>query len=75
MDVLHKFYNSKKAQVTEEEVQADEQVLLISLKNVLREREKGIDRFNKFFGTNVRVYINEEYQRANIIVNNEGGNE
>lgn len=62
-----KFYNSKKAQVTEEEVQADEQVLLISLKNVLRERERGIDAFNKFFGTNARVYINEEYQRENII--------
>lgn len=62
-----KFYNSKKAQVTEEEVQADEQVLLISLKNVLREREKGIARFNAFFGTSARVYINEEYQRENIL--------
>lgn len=70
-----KFYNSKKAQVTEEEVQADEQVLLISLKNVLRERERGIDAFNKFFGTNAMVYINEEYQRENIISNDEGGNE
>lgn len=65
-----KFYNSKKAQVTEEEVQADEQVLLISLKNVLREREDGIARFNEFFGTNARVYINEEYQRE-IIMNNQ----
>ena len=62
-----KFYNSKKAQVTEIEAQADEQLLLISLKNVLRERERGIERFNKFFGTNARVYINEEYQRENII--------
>ncbi len=68
-----KFYNSKKAQVTEEEVQADEQVLLISLKNVLRERTAGIERFNEFFGTNARVYINEEYQRENIIANNKEG--
>ena len=69
-----KFYNSKKAQVTEEEVQADEQVLLISLKNVLREREKGIEKFNAFFGTNARVYINEEYQRENIIKEEEEKN-
>ena len=58
-----KFQNPKKAQITEEESAADEQILLLSPEIILQERQKGIERFNKFFGTNATVRINPVYNR------------
>ena len=69
-----KFYNSKRAQVSVDEANADEQVLMISLKDVLREREKGLDNFNAFFGTSATVRLNPEYDRTNFN-NVSGGDE
>ena len=54
-------YNPKKAQVTEDEVNSNSQVLLISLKDMLKERQEGVDRVNKMFGLNITVDISEEF--------------
>lgn len=62
-----KSQNPKKAQITEEESSADEQLLLLSPEILLQERRKGVEAFNKFFGTNVRVRINPVYDRKNFI--------
>lgn len=71
-DIGVKMANQKKAQVTENEVESDEQLLLISLDDMLKERKKGIDDFNKFFNTNATVKINPKYNRATFT---RGGNE
>lgn len=67
-----KFQNSKKAQITEDESAADEQLLLINPKNILTVREEGIDEFNKFFGTRAKVKLNPDIDRSNFF---EGGAE
>lgn len=66
-----KFHNTKRAQMSIEEASSDEQVLMISLKDVERERIGGIERFNEFFGTNASVKLNPEFDRANF--SEEGG--
>lgn len=53
----------KKAQLTEDEVTADEQLLLINLDDMLQERRAGLERVNKHFGTNITVKINPAYDR------------
>lgn len=66
-DIGVKFSNQKKAQVSNDEVQSDEQLLLISLDDVLKEREQGVDEFNKFFGTHTSVKLNPKYNRENYV--------
>lgn len=55
----------KKAQLTEDEVTADEQLLLINPIEMLRKRREGLERVNRHFGTNITVRINPEYDRSN----------
>lgn len=65
----------KKAQLTEDEVTADEQLLLINPLDMLHEREEGLDRVNAHFGTNIKVKINPAYDRREVETNdrsNEG---
>lgn len=69
-----KSQNPKKAQVTEEESSADEQLLLLSPEILLQERQKGIEAFNKFFGTNVTVRINPVYDRKTFTEKGEKDN-
>jgi hypothetical protein len=61
-----KFHNAKRAQMSVEEASSDEQVLMISLKDVERERMEGIERFNEFFGTSAKVKLNPEFDRSNF---------
>lgn len=68
-DIGVKFANQKKAQVSDDEIESDEQLLLISLDDVLKERKKGIEEFNKFFGTNASVHLNPKYDRSNFTKN------
>lgn len=56
----------KKAQLTEDEVTADEQLLLINPKEMLQERQEGLERVNRHFGTNITVKINPAYDREMI---------
>lgn len=59
--------NAKKAQITEEESSADEQLLLMSPSIILQERQKGLEEFNSFFNTNMTVRLNPLFNRENFI--------
>lgn len=61
-DIGVKFYNPKKAQVTEDEVESNDQLLLVSLKDMLKERRKGLERVNARYNTNITVDISEEFK-------------
>lgn len=61
-DIGVKFYNPKKAQVTEDEVESNDQLLLISLKDMLRQRKSDLERVNSMFGTNIGVEISDEFK-------------
>lgn len=58
--------NQKKAQVNIDEVESNDQLLLISSDDMLKERQKGIDRVNNMFGTNIKVRLNPLYNIKNI---------
>lgn len=62
-DIGVKFRNPKKAQLNTEEVESDEQVLVISLDDMLKERQKGIEVLNDKFNLNVSVKINPKFDR------------
>ena len=62
-DIGVKMYNPKKAQVTEDEIESNSQVLLISLKDMLKERREGIERVNKMFKLNITVDISDEFKQ------------
>lgn len=66
-----KFYQPKKAQVNEEEVTANTQMLVISLDDLLKEREEGFEEVNRFFKTNIKVklnkkFVNEDYEESEV---------
>lgn len=61
-DIGVKFYNPKKAQVTEDEVESNDQLLLISLKDMLKQRRTDLKRVNDMFGINIGVDISEEFK-------------
>lgn len=71
-DIGVKMANQKKAQVTNNEVESDEQLLLVSLDDMLKTREQGIKDFNKFFHTSASVRLNPKYDRTTFT---DGGKE
>lgn len=72
-DLGVQMYNPKKAQVTDDEVESNTQLLLISTDDMLRERKEGVDRVNNMFGTSISVTINPLYKTTNFVggANNE----
>ena len=64
-----RFYQSKRAQVNTEEVSANDDMLLISLDDMLRAREEGIDAVNKEFGLNIKVKLNEAFAKSTEVEN------
>ena len=64
--VLEQFYrdlgvkmnNQKKAQVNEEEVEANDQLLLINTHDMLEARKEGLEKVNQLFGLNITVKLN-----------------
>lgn len=62
-----KFKMNKRAQINVDEVSSDEQLLVISTSDMLKERKKGVDIMNKKFGLNVTVELNEEFNRNSFI--------
>ena len=66
-DLGVQMYNPKKAQVTDDEVESNTQLLLISTDDMLRERKEGIDRVNNMFGTSISVSINPLYKTTNFV--------
>lgn len=67
-DIGIKFYNPKKAQVTEDELETNDQLLLISITDMLKEQQQGAERLNNMYGRkynfNVSVEIAPEFRRG-----------
>lgn len=67
--ILEQFYrdlgvrmnNPKKAQVNEEEIEANDQMLLISTDDMLKARKEGLEKVNDMYGTNITIRINEKF--------------
>lgn len=53
--------NQKKAQVNSEEVEANNQLLLISTDDMLKSRKMGIEKVNDMFGTSISVRLNDKF--------------
>ena len=60
-DIGIRMYNPKKAQVTEDEIEVNNQLLVISIDDMLQARTEGLERVNNMFGTNISVTINPKY--------------
>jgi hypothetical protein len=74
-DVGVKFYNPKKAQVTEDEIEVNDQLLLISKEDMLKERKQGVERVNNMFGTSIDVKINDRFNVEFSQLNKKDGEE
>ena len=70
-DIGVKFYNPKKAQVSEDELQVNNQMLVISLDDMLKERQRGIERVNNLFATNISVDIAEPFKVKEEVMEDE----
>lgn len=74
-DIGVKFFaDNKKAQLTDNEVESDNQLLLISLESMLKSRQEGIAAVNEFYDTNIEVRISDNFNRENFrseVLNNE----
>ena len=64
----------KKAQLTEDEVTADEQLLLLNVRDMMEVQNEGFERVNRLFGTNIRAVLNPAYDRKTF-AKPEGGEE
>ena len=53
----------KKAQMTEDEIETDEQLLMLDVNQMKEVQQEGFDRVNDLFGTDIRVKINPLYDR------------
>lgn len=62
-DIGVKFRNPKQSQMNVEEVESDEQVLLISLDDMLKSRREGVETLNRKFDLNVSVKISDRFDR------------
>ena len=54
-------YNPKKAQVTDDEVESNTQLLVISKDDMLNARKEGYEKVNDMFGCNIQVSINPNF--------------
>ena len=68
-DIGVKFRNNKLSNMTEREVESDNQVLLISLDDMLKQRERGVAEVNNKYGTNITVSINERFKVKEVANN------
>lgn len=65
-DIGVKMYNPKKAQVSEDELQVNNQLLVISLDDMLNERKLGVERINRMYGLNISVDISENFKQPEV---------
>ncbi len=73
-DLGVKMYNPKKAQVTDDEVESNTQLLMISTDDMLKERIEGIERVNNMYGTNISVRLNPKYNIEEVNENDTAQN-
>lgn len=64
-----RMYQPKKAQVTESELESNDQVLLIALDDFLNSRKEGAEMTNRLFNQNWKVSINEKFDIMNVTNN------
>lgn len=57
-DIGIRMYNPKRAQVTESELESNDQLLLINHDDMLECRQTGIEKVNDMFGTEISVSLN-----------------
>lgn len=69
-DIGVKMYNPKKAQVSEDEIQVNDQLLLISKEDMLKQRKEGFERVNNMFGTSINVKINDRFDVEKGVITN-----
>ena len=65
-DLGIKMYNPKKAQVNEMEVESNDQLLLVSLDDMKKAREEGIEGVNDMFGYDIKVKLNPRFNVDNF---------
>lgn len=74
-DIGVKFFaDNKRAQMTDDEIESNDQMLLISPDEMLRARREGLERVNEFFGLNISVKLNDKFNRE-ILNKKKGENE
>lgn len=67
-DIGVRFRNNKRSQMSEEEIESDTQVLLISLDDMLNQRMEDLDKnVNARYGTNITVEINERFKPTQAV--------
>ena len=61
-DIGVKFFaDNKRAQQTNDEINSNDQMLIISPAEMLKARKLGIDNVNDFFGTNITVKLSDNF--------------
>ena len=68
-DLGIRMYNPKRAQVTESELESNDQLLLIAADDMLKARQEGIEKVNRMFGTNIEVYLSEKFDIIRVMEN------
>lgn len=73
-DIGIKFQQAqKRAQLTEDEVTADDQLLVINPREMLKQRREGLQRVNDLFKTNITVALNPNFDRKGESENDSTG--
>ena len=65
-----RMYNPKRAQVTESELESNDQLLLICHDDMLRCRREGLEKMNAMFDTNTTVNINPLFDITKVMEDN-----
>lgn len=60
-DIGLKLNRPKRAQMNEEEVNIDNNLLLVNTSDMLNNRKEGIEKVNKMFNTNIEVNLNDYF--------------
>lgn len=68
-DIGIRMYQPKKAQVTESELESNDQLLLINTDDMLNARKEGVERMNNMFGLDVSVRLNEKFDIKEVMSN------
>ena len=61
-DIGIRMYNPKKAQVNEEELESNDQLLVINTSDMIETQNEGFERVNRMFGTNISCELSEEFK-------------
>lgn len=68
-DVGIRMYQPKKAQVTESELESNDQLLLINTDDMLQARQRGLEAVNDMFGTDIKVRLNKKFDIREVMGN------